>query len=285
MSCNRPVVAYYSDKLNESGKRSLVFNQNQRYQGGDVNYTQPIEIACGKCLGCKADQSLMWSIRSYHESTLHDQNCFLTLTYDDAHLPQDGKIDKRHLQNFFKRIRRDGTKIRYIACGEYGGKTNRPHYHAIIFGKDWLEKSVPLKQDLYTNQSLMETWGHGIVSIAPVTMGSICYVCGYVTKKIADPDTFNLMSRRPGIGHTWLDLYSDDIARTGVVTIEGRSYQVPKRYLLWQEEELASVKKERKDYAIKMQKKHDSLGRFKAGIARERALQAKSIEKSRQEKI
>lgn len=93
------------------------------------------------------------------------------------------------------------------------------------------------------------------------------------------------MSRRPGIGHTWLDLYGDDIARTGVVSIEGRSYQVPKRYLLWHEDQLADVKKERKEYAIKMQRKHDSLGRFKAGIARERALEAKSKAKALQEKM
>ena len=92
MPCNRPVTAYYSDKLNESGKRSLTFRQQNRYSGSDPDYSLAIHIPCGRCLGCKADQSLMWSIRCYHESQLHDQCSFITLTYDDAHLPQDGKI-------------------------------------------------------------------------------------------------------------------------------------------------------------------------------------------------
>lgn len=272
MSCNRPIVCYYSDKLNESGKRSLVFNSKQRYRGADPRYVNHLEVACGKCSGCRADAALMWSIRGYHESTLHEQNSFVTLTYSQENLPSDGKIDKRHLQLFFKRLRRDGTKLRYIACGEYGSTTRRPHYHAIIFGKDWLEGSVQVTDALYTHQDLVDTWGFGHVSIAPVTMASICYVCGYVNKKIDDQDTFNLMSRRPGIGHKWLDLYGDDIARTGVVSIEGQQYQVPRRYLEWHSEELVHVKKARSEYAAKMSSSRNSVDRFYAALGREEKL-------------
>lgn len=292
MACNRPVDAYYSNTLNATGKRSLVFNQKFAYRGNDPTIPPSLKVPCGKCLGCKSDACLMWSLRAYHESTLHKQNSFITLTYDNQHLPADGKIDKRELQLFFKKLRKeiDGqcsklpTKIRYIACGEYGGKTRRPHYHAIIFGKDWLENKVDIDQKMYTNSSLVEVWGKGMVSIAPVTMGSICYVCGYVTKKIDDPDTFNLMSRRPGIGHNWLDTYAGDIARTGVVTVEGRSYQVPKRYLEWSEE-LADVKDARKKFAAEKQRKSDSLVNFKLQIAREKNLAAKRAAKKLSEKI
>ena len=278
MSCNRPIICYYADKLNESGKRPLVFNSKNRYRGGDPRYVNHVEISCGKCHGCRADTALMWSIRGYHESTLHDQNCFVTLTYDDDHLPSDGKIDKSHLQKFFKRIRKT-TKIRYLACGEYGSHTRRPHFHAIIFGRDWLDGSQMVTDKLYTHPHLVETWGHGLVSVAPVTMASICYVRGYVNKKIDDTDTFNLMSRRPGIGHRWLDLYSDDISRTGLVSIEGKQYQVPKRYLQWHEEELAHIKKLRADYAMHKTKARDSLGRFNAQDAREIGLKAKQKSK------
>lgn len=257
MACNRPVPAYYSAELNPSGKRGLTFNPKFAYTGPIKNYRDPLYVPCGKCTGCKADSSLMWSIRSYHESTLHSQNCFLTLTYDDDHLPADGKISKDELQRFIKRLRKHQSKffeekIRYVACGEYGGLTRRPHYHAIIFGRDWLEQKVPLNDQLYTAPDLVNIWGNGHVSIAPVTMASICYVCGYVTKKMDDPDTFALRSSRPGIGHDWIDRFLGDAVRSdGKVVIEGREYPVPKRYILWHEEKFEHVKELRKEFAKK----------------------------------
>ena len=283
MACNKSVKAYYSKTVNEgSGKRSLVFNRRDRYLGNDSRYAGSLEIPCGKCLGCKTDQSLMWSIRAYHESTLHEQNCFVTLTYDEEHLPKDGKINKRDLQLFFKRLRKQidsrlfPTKIRYIACGEYGAMTRRPHYHAIIFGLDFLEGAESINSELYTNSKLVDAWQNGHVSIAPVNMASICYVCGYVNKKIDDPDTFSLMSRRPGIGHDWLDRYAHDVATIGVVTIEGKAYQVPKRYLEWSEEMLAGVKRDRMEYAKKKQRDVDYLTRFSQGLSREEKMRCKA---------
>ncbi|QKI28888.1 VP4 [Trichosanthes kirilowii gokushovirus] len=285
MSCNMPIDCYYRDELTESGKRPLTFNPRFRYRGADVKYTDALKVPCGKCSGCKADQSLMWSIRAYHESTLHDQNCFITLTYDDAHLPKDGKIDKTVLQKFFRRLRKAGYKLRYIACGEYGGRTHRPHYHAIIFGVDWLENAVYIDDKMYTNQKLVDLWSNGFVSIAPVTMASICYVCGYVTKKIADEDTFNLMSRRPGIGHDWLDRFHDDIVRTGVVTIEGREYQVPKRYLLWYEDVFQDIKAARAEHAKKASRGVDPMERRRAEDNREINKKARIQSRSTKEKI
>lgn len=214
---------------------------------------EPLRVPCGTCEGCRADQSLMWSIRAYHESTLHFKNSFITLTYDDDHLPSDGKIVKKHLQDFFKRLRKNypaGT-IRYIACGEYGELYRRPHYHAIIFGEDWRDGRRDLDQTLYTNDRLESVWGQGNVSIGAVSMASICYVCGYTFKKIGDAETFSLASRRPPIGHNWLDQFRMDISNTGQVSIEGRVYPVPSRYLEWMPEEFEHIKKERKEYALK----------------------------------
>lgn len=297
MSCNSPVTAYWADHLNESGKRSLVFSQRGRYLGVNAELRNPIDVPCGKCLGCQADQSLMWSIRAYHESVMHKESCFLTLTYDESHLPADGKISKKDLQNFFKRLRRHferkhecyldsgipanspllkPVKFRYVACGEYGDKTRRPHYHVILFGRDFLEGSVPVKQDLYSNAELEKVWGLGMVGIAPVTMASICYVCGYVQKKVGDPDVFRLESRRPGIGHDWLDRFGDVAIRLGVVTIEGKAYQIPKRYLMWDEEGFAEVKKARTEFAKKLAKDVSYGTRFEHGRAREINLKSRN---------
>lgn len=242
MPCYYPLDCWKAKSPNENGRYGITFSIRE------AQLDQPLQVPCGKCHGCRADQSLMWSIRAYHESTLHLKNSFLTLTYDEAHLPSDGKINKKHLQDFFKRARKT-MKLRYIACGEYGEKTHRPHYHAIIFGQDFLDDKIDLGDDLYTNQRITDLWGHGQVAIAPVTMASICYTCGYTLKKIGNDDTFPLMSRRPGIGHDWLKLYKDDLVRTGIVTIEGREFPVPKRYLEWEEEDLADLKIKRAQIA------------------------------------
>lgn len=285
MTCNSPIDCYYSHELTKNNKRGLTFNPRLRYCGADTKYTDALKVSCGKCAGCKADQSLMWSIRCYHESTQHDQNSFITLTYDDDHLPEDQAIHKDHLQKFFRRVRKAGNRIRYMACGEYGGRSRRPHYHAIIFGKDWLENSVPIDEKMYTNQSLVDIWGNGLVSIAPVSMASICYVCGYVTKKMDDEDTFNLMSRRPGLGHTWLDKYKDDIARNQTVTIEGREYQVPKRYLAWEEELFADVKAARAAHAKENSRGVDPMDRRRAEDSRELNKRARIKSRLTKEKV
>lgn len=264
MTCYSPLSGWLASTPNDSGKRSVVFALNQ----GIVDH--PIDVPCGKCTGCRADQSLMWSIRAYHESTLHEKNSFLTLTYSDDNLPDDKKINKNDLQLFFKRMRKK-YKLRYIACGEYGDQTKRPHYHAIIFGQDFREEKIEISDELYTNEKLVKMWGLGHVTIAGVTMSSICYVCGYVHKKIADADTFNLASRRPGIGHHWLDRYSDDLARTGTVTIEGREYPIPPRYLTWHEEALEHVKDQRRAL-VKSRDAFDHRGTLRAREANRRAL-------------
>lgn len=237
MACFYPVDAWKSKRVNESGKRSIVF---RRADGFDDMHLQ---VPCGKCDGCLADRAREWSIRMYHESSLHERNSFLTLTYEDNN---QKTIDKKHLQDFFRRMRDAGYRFRYYACGEYGSTTRRPHYHAVLFGEDFLGgATIDINDDLYTNPRVAELWGHGLVSIGSLTMGACCYVAGYVQKKIGDPDTFSLMSRRPGIGSTWLEHYADDIRRTGTVTIEGKELPIPKRYLVWKEEELEEVKRER----------------------------------------
>lgn len=273
MPCYYPLDAWKAATRNESGKRGITFALRDGLQD------QPLQVPCGKCHGCRADQALMWSIRAYHESTLHLKNCFATFTYDDEHLPADGKIVKKHLQDFFKRARKQGNKLRYIACGEYGDTTRRPHYHAIIFGQDFLDDKIEISEELYTNQRLTDLWGHGHVTLAPVTMASICYTCGYVMKKIGDEETFSLASRRPGIGHDWLKLYKDDLIRTGVVTIEGREYAVPKRYLEWEEQDFADLKIQRAKLAKNRNpvEHRDSL--------RNKELNKKSLMSQRDEKL
>lgn len=180
-------------------------------------------------------RSAQWAVRAYHESQLHEKNCFITLTYDDEYLPSDGKISKKHLNDFWRELRRTlpPRSVRYLACGEYGGKTRRPHYHALIFGADFRGDSRPIRQGAYTSPSVEKIWGKGLIDIAPLSMGTCCYVAGYATKKLGDPDTFVVMSRMPGLGHGWTDKYEHEIRAHGAVVIDGRRLPIPKRYFDW----------------------------------------------------
>jgi len=283
MGCFYPRDAWRAKRVNlETGKRSLVFNRSQGFSD------QALQVPCGKCDGCRADVSRMWAIRCYQESSLYDQNAFLTLTLDDKHLG-DGKIHKKHLQDFFKRLRHE-YDFRYFACGEYGGSTRRPHYHALIFGQDFLSyKNIQINENLFCNPELAEAWGAGLVSCAPVTMASCCYVAGYVNKKIGDADTFCLMSRgrRPdgGIGYRWIQKYWKDVANNGFVVIEGKEEAVPPRYLSWMEYELFHVKQMRKAKVEKRLREQGFFEIYREAAAKEVYLKQRLYERKLKEKI
>ena len=94
-----------------------------------------VVLPCGQCYACRIAKSREWASRCVMESKLHKENCFITLTYNDEHLPSDLSLQKDDFTKFIKRLRKNtGDKIRYYACGEYGDLYQRPHFHACLFG-------------------------------------------------------------------------------------------------------------------------------------------------------
>lgn len=105
---------------------------------------------------------------------------FLTLTYDEKHVPRykgTRTLWFRHLQLYFKRIRKSGATLKYVAVGEYGTATARPHYHVIC----WTTASTEL---------LDRQWHHGNVHFGQLTPASIAYTLKYIIQpKIGDNET------------------------------------------------------------------------------------------------
>lgn len=180
-------------------------------------------FGCGQCLACRINRRRVWTARLILESLCHDKASFVTLTYEDDALPYCypdylPSLCKRDLQLFLKRLRfrfRDRL-IRFYACGEYGSKKHRPHYHLVLFGISPLELDPTYLQ--YNGSSprslLLTLWGYGRVHVGDVTRTSIQYVAGYVTKKFVKKGDslqreFSLMSLRPGIAYPALDKISD----------------------------------------------------------------------------
>lgn len=159
-----------------------------------------ILVPCGACAFCTATRRSDWALRLHYESKLHLDSKFITLTYANPHLKWAhglSQLCKSDLQNYIKRVRKTGAKVRYYAIGEYGSQTLRPHYHILLFG-DVSERVV------------RKAWPYGMVHVGQVTMKSVMYCLGYivngkhwrqVTNRVKP---FALMSRKPGLGANYL---------------------------------------------------------------------------------
>lgn len=195
MPCFHPMQAY-SDGLHPSGKRRIRFYKKSRK---DYAENSEFKLPCGQCSGCRLEYSRRWAIRCVHEASIHEQNCFITLTYDDEHLPNPPSLDLSHFQLFMKRLRkRFGNGIRFFHCGEYGEKYGRPHYHACLFGFDFSDRVFYTSRNgvkLFTSQVLSELWPYGFSSVGDVTFESAAYVARYVMKKVGGKDKDKIVPR------------------------------------------------------------------------------------------
>ena len=209
-----------------------------------------IVYPCGKCNACRRNRAKEWGFRAYVESLSFERSIFLSLTYDDEHLPIGTKgyptLCPDHLVTFWKDFRYYVGKCRYMACGEYGDKTHRPHYHAIVFGVS-LDNSVFFDKFYSPRKKAWiarcKAWRYGEVCIGEVTIGSCNYCAKYVTKrktgksgeayyaKYGIEPEFARMSRRPGLGYDYLIQNEDLIRKRNYVMLKGHKLPLPRYYV------------------------------------------------------
>lgn len=216
-------------------------------------------VPCGSCVGCRLERARQWALRCVHEAQLHAESCFLTLTYDDAHLPEDLSLDHTHFQLFFKRLRErrvvaeQRANLRYFMCGEYGSLNGRPHYHALVFGFSPTDKVFFRRSDagfnVYSSEWLNAVWSYGSVFVGDVSFESAGYIARYGLKKagcdgkndeILDVDTgmvfrrqpeYCRMSLKPGIGALWFAKFGGtDVCPHDRVVSNGVVGGVPRYY-------------------------------------------------------
>lgn len=247
--------------------RSQFMGSSACLKSGDLFYDNPGSfqslVPCGHCMGCRLDNARVWADRMLLELKDNDYKAiFVTLTYNNQSLPRawhigynqlPGESDESYLyedegwvaaaagapatlsvrdtQLFFKRLRKSfpDRRIRYFLAGEYGPKTNRPHYHAIIFGltlDDFKDCRIldfnDLGQPRYKSKTFQDIWSKGFCVLAPVNWNTCAYVSRYTMKKIYKSENssayatdqvppFCTMSRRPGIGL----LHADELLQKG----------------------------------------------------------------------
>lgn len=276
MGCKRPLKGYRSRTPSDSGRYPIVFNPRL----GDPD--QPVEVPCGRCQLCRLERSRQWALRCVHESQMHENNSFITLTYRPENIPDHGTLSLDDWQRFMKRLRARVGKVRFFMCGEYGenlehsknGILGHPHYHACLFGYDFPDKRLYAVRDdvrLYRSDLLESLWPYGFSTIGDVTFQSAAYVARYVMKKQLGTDSelfyqycdietreevflkpeFTTMSRKPGIAKPWFDKFKDDLKKD-FITMNGVKMRPPKFYdQKFEEEDYEHFEKVKGDRRVK----------------------------------
>lgn len=294
MGCDFPSKAYRSAQVGPSGKRPLVFNPKFALDSS----TGAFDVPCGVCTGCRLERSRQWAVRMMHEASLHEFNCFVTLTYNEQSIPASKSLDLSALQNFMKRIRAHAqynyeSKIRFFACGEYSPKNLLPHYHLILFNFDFLDKtlfSTKQNQKLYISPTLSQLWPYGFSTTAAVNYTTAAYCARYTMKKIGGPKAashyyrrssidgnlysvrpeFSVMSRRPGIGSDWIKRYKSDVFPSGFVVCDGKPQPVPRFYIdRLSEVEKQTLKRQSRRAALRFKPEKTNLRRFARASVRD----------------
>lgn len=249
--CNYPLsfFRFYdgTTKICPTGTKEII------YKG--IKYSDYQLVPCGKCIECRLNYARQWTFRIQAELLYHDKSSFITLTYDNDHVPMSDSgaltLVKSDFQKFIKRLRKHlkGEKIMYYACGEYGENTLRPHYHAIIFGwcpDDLLFHKINYRGDtLFTSETLSNLWPFGFSLIAPANARTGGYCARYVTKKFSGAIAndlyfsngiiapFSLSSKRPAIGLQYFYDHIDDFInyqKISLPTSEGSLTISPPKY-------------------------------------------------------
>lgn len=280
--------------------------ENEFYKevGADKEY---IRIPCGDCIGCQEKYSKEWAVRCMLEAQRYPENYFITLTYDEFHLPMEGELVNpktgeifeddgtwltgtlipEHMKKFIKDIRaywkyhykHDG--IRFFACGEYGGQSQRPHYHLIMFNLPLKAKDLKVYKAnkdgtiLYTHPIIEKIWGKGFITIAQVNWDTCAYTARYVMKKMKGKipieesfrsgkiPEFIRMSRMPGIASDYFDENAKAIFENDEIVINGHKEKIQpvkppryfdKKYDIIYHDHMEQIKKTRKRIANENEK-------------------------------
>lgn len=233
MSCYRPIPAFRTP-------HGVVFSELRRH-----DILGDIEIPCGQCVGCRLRRAREWTVRCVHEASLWEDNCFVTLTYEEENLPPENSLDHRDFQLFMKRMRRGSSgPIRFFMCGEYGPLNLRPHYHALLFNRNFYDRKAGGKSGsgsvFYNSDELSEYWKLGMATVQDLNPQTVAYCTRYVVDKVTGPGAdehyqgrkpeYCACSLKPGIGAAWYAKYGLQVSTQDFVVLDGKQMRPPKYY-------------------------------------------------------
>lgn len=243
MQCIKPLKA----SLDSSG--NITFSSKKAIPG-----LVPFQLPCRKCLPCRLNTAREKAIRCWHETKMHKDSIFLTLTYNDEnlttpylHYPDFQLFMKsllerlnRDIQNPFERI-----KIPYLVTGEYGEEKKRPHWHAILYNfrpEDAKKLYTTSRGDIcYDSKFITDIWQKGKIEFGSVTLDSANYVARYAAKKLVHGldhehkyHPIHKTSSKHAIGKKWIEKYHEHTFNNGYVILpNGQKSGIPRYYKDW----------------------------------------------------
>ena len=192
-------------------------------------------VPCGQCIACRVNRQRLWVGRMVLENAWNP-GMFATLTYAKSPLvlDEDGTVqetlDPTDLRVFLKSYRRKWTGLRFFGVGEYGDKSQRPHYHVIIWDRNHPE---------YAEDRVKSCWPHGFVTVSPVEPARIRYIAQYCMKKMTRPDDSRLgmrypefarMSKRPPLGYLGMECIKQTLYSRGGAALLAEKGDVPTEF-------------------------------------------------------
>ncbi len=210
-----------------------------------------VPMACGRCMPCRVKDHKVWTHRIILEAELQPDNCFLTLTYSDEHLPKefhnkktgqiyaDNSVNPYHHELFIKSLRevysrRYNKTFRFFGVGEYGDKTQRPHYHYALFGFPACTRVYKRGQRFDQCKCLscnlvLEAWKKGNIFNGQLNKDSAAYVAQYVTKKMTSDNSeyqsnylqgrypeFKRQSLKPGLAFNYISEVATQLTNANI---------------------------------------------------------------------
>lgn len=237
--CNCPIIGYrHPHELTKNGKQKIIFKE-------PYANAPKLELPCGRCIACRLEKTRQWGMRAEHEAKFHDENCFLTLTYNPENLPplfdDEGvaSVQKRPLQLFIKRLRKSipHIRIKYIASGELGDNCDNPHYHICIFGYMPPDSELLYKRDnnnYYISKNISLLWPYGFHTITDLNFQTARYTAKYAIKKQLGKEEKTLPAEffvcSQGIAQAHVNKYAQDMATKGQTFANNNPCSLPRYY-------------------------------------------------------
>lgn len=230
------------------------------------------QLPCGKCTECRLDYAKEWALRSIKEAMMYEKNSFVTLTYNDENLGEN-KLQYSDFQDFVQKLRdkiletnikgwtsKNGKekhqyreefkeeleklRISIFSTGEYGTKSKRKHFHALIFnyypGDAIYYKSNDIGDKIYTSDTLNALWGRGFVTVGAISLESAGYCARYAAKSLEHGHdgehqytAISKKSNKNAIGKKWIEKYWKNVFELGYVDHEGKKMPIPRYFKKW----------------------------------------------------
>ena len=242
MKCADPVLCYTNGSSRKFRHFSLA-NPTFKLMHQQV-------FNCGKCVFCRKKKAFELAVRCVLHASLYDQNCFLTLTYDEKKDGYHNKLQYSDIQKFKKKLRRHceyhfNKKIQIFNVHEYG-KNGKKHWHLVVFNYSPHQEPDKGNQpdckfhtrsnghSLYVSKTLSKLWTHGFNTVGDISEASAMYTAQYTQKDIKNSNTHNskkAKSQHSGIGRDYFLKHYEQILSLGYVPFGGKKVPLPRYFV------------------------------------------------------